>query len=199
MHMAALFYEEAARRFPGADIALPECFSLSGPASASPHGDGAQCGARIREGDVLVNIIIPRINGLYVENERTWLVGEPSPEQRRYYQLAREANEAASAAAITGNPVSAIDAAALRVFERAGVEHLVCHRTGHGIGILGHEYPEDMAFNSRPLLTNEIYSSEPGIYVYGLGGFRIDDMVVVGETPDILTKSSRDINDYIIR
>lgn len=198
MHMASLFYEEAARRFPGDDIILPECFSLAGPASASPHGDGAQCGARIQKGDVLVNIIIPRINGLYVENERTWFAGAPSTDQRRYYALAREANEAASEAAVTGNPVSAIDAAALRVFERAGCEHLVCHRTGHGIGILGHEYPEDMPFNRRALLTNEVYSSEPGIYVYGLGGFRIDDMVIVGPEPEIITKSSRAIEDQIV-
>ena len=198
MQMASLFYEEAARRFPGDDLWLPECFSLTGPASASPHGDGAQCGARIQAGDVLVNIIIPRINGLYVENERTWFVGNPTDDQRRYYALAREANEAASAAAITGNPVSAIDAAALKVFERAGCEDLVCHRTGHGIGILGHEYPEDMSFNGRPLLTNEVYSSEPGLYVYGLGGFRLDDMVVVGAVPEIMTKSSRDIRDQIV-
>jgi Xaa-Pro aminopeptidase len=59
------------------------------------------------------------------------------------------------------------------------------------MGIIGHEYPDDMAFNHRPLLDNEVYSAEPGIYVYGLGGFRLDDSVVTGATPELLTKTPR--------
>ena len=49
--------------------------------------------------------------------------------------------------------------------------------------------PEDMAFNQRPLLDNEVYSAEPGIYAYGIGGFRLDDTVVVGSTPRVLTRT----------
>ncbi|RJF90236.1 aminopeptidase P family protein [Sphingomonas cavernae] len=198
MQMTSLFLEEGALRFPGENLEMLECFTLSGPASASPHGNGARCGYRIQEGDVLVNIIVPRLNGLVIENERTWFAGKPSDDQRRYYEIAREANEAAAHAAVTGQPVKAIDKAALRVFERAGCADLVCHRTGHGMGILGHEFPDDMAFNERPLLTNEVYSAEPGIYVYGLGGFRLDDTVVVGPEPRILTKASRRIEDQIV-
>jgi Xaa-Pro aminopeptidase/Xaa-Pro dipeptidase len=54
------------------------------------------------------------------------------------------------------------------------------------VGLMLHEYPEDMAFNYRPLLAGEVYSSEPGLYVRGVGGFRIDDTVVVGDTPEVL-------------
>jgi Xaa-Pro aminopeptidase len=66
------------------------------------------------------------------------------------------------------------------------------------MGILGHEYPEDMAFNNRALLENEVYSAEPGIYIYGLGGFRMDDTVVVGRSPEILTKAPKDIKSQIV-
>jgi Xaa-Pro aminopeptidase len=191
--MASLMVEEGACRFPGENLEVLRCWTLSGPASSSPHGDGAPCGARIKPGDVLVNIIIPRLNGIVIENERTWFCGTPSSEQVHYFEVARAANEAAVAAAVTGQLVSGIDAAAQAVIERAGCGDLIRHRTGHGMGILGHEFPDDMAFNNRPLQANEVYSAEPGIYVYGLGGFRFDDTVVVGATPEVLTNTPKDI------
>ncbi|AJF00701.1 M24 family metallopeptidase [Pandoraea apista] len=189
--MAALMVTEGAKRFPGENLEVMRCWTLSGPASASPHGDGASCGARISEGDGMVNIVIPRLNGLVIENERTWFCGKPSSEQARFYEVARAANEAAVNAAVTGKPVSGIDAAAQAVIEKAGCGEYIRHRTGHGMGIIGHEYPDDMAFNHRPLLANEVYSAEPGIYVYGLGGFRLDDSVVTGDTPVMLTNTPR--------
>jgi len=189
--MASLWVQEAAERFPGEHFEVIRAWTLSGPASASPHGDGASCGARIKEGDVLVNILIPRLNGLAIENERTWFCGKPSKEQVALWTAAKDANEAAIAAATTGNPVSAIDAAAQAVIEKAGFADYVKHRTGHAIGIVHHEYPEDMAFSHRPLLDNEVYSAEPGIYAYGIGGFRLDDTVVVGSTPRTLTSTPK--------
>ena len=57
-----------------------------------------------------------------------------------------------------------------------------------------HEYPEDMAFNTRPLLAGEVYSSEPGLCVYGLGGFRLDDTVVVGEVPEVMVKTPKTLS-----
>jgi Xaa-Pro aminopeptidase len=189
--MASLFVQEAAERFPGEQFEVVRCWTLSGPASASPHGDGASCGARIREGDVLVNIVIPRLNGLTIENERTWFCGAPDDRKRALWSAARDATNAAIAAAVTGQPVCAIDAAAQSVIERAGFADCIRHRTGHAIGIIHHEYPEDMAFCQRPLLDNEVYSAEPGLYVYGVGGFRIDDTVVVGARPRTLTATPK--------
>ncbi len=189
--MASLFVQEAAERFPGEHFEVIRTWTLSGPASASPHGDGASCGQRIKEGDVLVNIIIPRLNGLAIENERTWFCGKPSAQQVALWTAAKDANEAAVAAAVTGNPVNAIDAAAQAVIEKAGFAEYIKHRTGHAIGVIHHEYPEDMAFSCRPLLDNEVYSAEPGLYVFGLGGFRLDDTVVVGATPRMLTSTPR--------
>lgn len=193
--MASLFVQEAAERFPGEHFEVIRTWTLSGPASASPHGDGASCGQRIKEGDVLVNIIIPRLNGLAIENERTWFCGKPSREQAALWTAAKDANEAAVDAARTGNPVSAIDAAAQAVIEKAGFAQYIKHRTGHAIGVIHHEYPEDMAFSFRPLLDNEVYSAEPGLYVYGIGGFRLDDTVVVGREPRTLTHTPKTL-DY---
>ena len=192
--VAALIAEEAAQRFPGQSFDLMRCWTLSGPASASPHGDGANAGATIAKGDNIVNFVLPRLNGYYVENERTWFVGKPSDMQKRCFDAARAATQAGVAAAKTGNRVCDIDAAALAVIRKAGLDEYVFHRTGHGVGLMLHEYPEDMAFNTRPLLENEVFSCEPGIYVHGLGGFRIDDTVVVGRTPEVLVSTPSDID-----
>ncbi|QOT76854.1 M24 family metallopeptidase [Cupriavidus basilensis] len=189
--MSALMVEEAARRFPGEDFDILKCWTLTGPASASPHGDGAACGARIAAGDTIVNLILPRLNGYYVENERTWFCGKPDERQARCYQVAAEATDAAVAAAVTGRRVCEMDAAAQAVIERAGLGEYIFHRTGHAVGLMLHEYPEDMAFNTRALLAGEVYSAEPGIYVYGLGGFRLDDTVVVGERPEVIVKTPK--------
>jgi len=197
--MTALMAEEAARRFPDENIELAwACCTLSGPASCAPHGNSRSSGARIEKGHGLVNWVIPRLNGLVIENERTWFCGKPSARQVELYEAVLAANEAVCAAIIAGNPVCAIDAAAQAVYERAGVSDLIFHRTGHGLGILGHEFPDDMAFNTRPLLAGEVYSVEPGIYQWGLCGFRIDDTVVVGDVPEILTKSAKDLSSQTI-
>ncbi|TCH97551.1 aminopeptidase P family protein [Roseococcus sp. SYP-B2431] len=198
MSMAALLAEESAVRFPGQHLEIMRCWTLSGPASCAPHGDGRSSGQRIEKGDGLVNIVIPRVNGLVVENERTWFCGKPTPRQAFLFETARAANEAACEAAVSGRPVSGIDAAAQAVIEKAGVADLILHRTGHGMGTMGHEFPEDMAFNHRPLLENEVYSAEPGLYEWGLGGFRHDDTVIVGATPEVITHSPKTLASQVI-
>jgi Xaa-Pro aminopeptidase len=198
MQMAALLAEEGGRRFPGENLEILRCWTLSGPASCAPHGDGRSAGARIERGHGLVNIVIPRLNGLVVENERTWFAGAPNERQRFLFETARAANEAACEATVAGRPVCGIDEAAQAVIEKAGVAHLMLHRTGHGMGTLGHEFPEDMAFNTRALIANEVYSAEPGLYEWGLGGFRLDDSVVVGETPEVLTRAQKDLKSQTI-
>jgi len=195
--LAAMIAEEAARRFPGENVDI-RCMTLSGPASASPHGDGMPTGAAIEQGHGIVNICNVRLNGMMTENERTFFVGKPTNEQATFYETARAANEAGAAAAVAGSPVSGIDAAAQAVIEQAGFGDLILHRTGHGMGVQGHEYPDDMPFCHRPLLAGEVFSVEPGLYVYGLGGFRLDDTVVIGQMPEVITRAPRDIRSNTI-
>lgn len=197
--ISKLMMEEAGRRFPDDRVEV-RLMSLSGKNSASPHGTGADAGETFAVGDGVVNIVIVRMNGLVIENERTLFVGEPREEiQRRAFQAATDACEAAAAQMIAGNPVCSADAAAQQVYEEAGFAEYINHRTGHGIGIAGHEFPEDMPFLQRPFKENEVYSSEPGIYIFGVGGFRHDDTVFVGKKkPEVITKRSKKLEDQIV-
>ncbi len=199
LQIARLIAEEGARRYPEDRLEV-RLFSLSGPASAAPHGTGANCGQRFEKGDGVVNIIICRLNELVVENERTLFVGRPKSDlQRRAFEVATEACEAAAQQMVAGNAVSSADAAAQWVIEKAGLGDNIMHRTGHGMGIAGHEFPEDMPFLHRPFMEREVYSSEPGVYLYGVGGFRHDDTVVVGaKAPEVLTKRSKRLDDQIV-
>ncbi|MFO8060886.1 MAG: Xaa-Pro peptidase family protein [Bacillota bacterium] len=189
----------------GAEM-FPDCrlecrvFSLTGPDSASPHGTGAGSDATIEAGHGIVNIIIVRLNGYVIENERTWIVGEPTEVQAAAFNAAEKATVAAASKMVAGNRVSEIDAAAQAEIEAAGFGENIRHRTGHGIGIAGHEFPDDVAFNHRPLVAGEVWSAEPGIYIYGVGGFRHDDTVIVGETePEVVTRWSKNLADQTIK
>jgi Xaa-Pro aminopeptidase/Xaa-Pro dipeptidase len=100
---------------------------------------------------------------------------------------------------VAGEPLCEVDAAAQAVIEQAGLGRYIIHRTGHGIGIAGHEEPADMAFNPRPLLAGEVLSSEPGIYIYGLGGFRHDDTVIVGlNGPEVVTTTTLALEEMVL-
>ena len=191
--------DEAARRHPEDRFEI-RIRSSSGAYSCAPHGSGADCGAAFEQGDGVVNILVFRLNGLVVESERTLFVGKPKNDlQIRAFNAAHEACVAAAGQMVAGNPVASADAAAQWVIERAGFGDNIMHRTGHGVGIIGHEYPEDMAYLHRPFQEREVFSCEPGIYIYGLGGFRHDDTVVVGATePEILTKRSKRLEDQIV-
>jgi len=195
--VAARLVQEAAGRFPGQQVEIM-CKSLSGPSSAAPHGSGAETGATVATGHVMVICVFIRVNGLMVENERTWFCGKPDDQQRNAFQAARDAQEAAIAELVPGRPVSAFDAAAQSVLQRAGYGQCVIHRSGHGIGLAGHEFPDDTAFNQRPLLEHEVFSAEPGIYIYGVGGFRHDDTVIVADPPEPVTRHSKDIASQTI-
>ena len=192
-----LMTAEGARRFPDAKIEI-RVFSLTGPASASPHGTGGDAGLKIEKGHGIVNITVVRLNGLVTENERTYFVGKPSRKQAEAFRVATEAQEMAIAHMVAGQPLAEVDAAAQRVIEEAGYGDYIVHRTGHGIGIAGHEWPEDMSWNPRPLLPCEVLSAEPGVYIYGLGGFRHDDTVIVHDEPEVVTKASKRLEDQTI-
>ncbi|MBI3512678.1 MAG: aminopeptidase P family protein [Proteobacteria bacterium] len=191
--IAAATMVEAAARVPDEDFQILKFMTLSGPAGASPHGDGAQTGARVLAGAPAVVACNVRLNGLSVEDQRTFACGQPGADVIRLIDAARHATEAGLAAAVAGAPLSGIDQTACGVIERAGFGRYILHRTGHGIGVATHEFPEDMGFNPRPLIADEVMVVEPGIYVPGLGGFRYVDMAVVGATPDRLTHAPSDL------
>lgn len=140
-----------------------------------------------------------RLNRYGVENERNYIVGKPTEKQRKIFEVMKEAQMKATEMCVEGNRLSDIDSAAQAVIESAGYGDYIFHRTGHGIGLGGHEYPDDMAYNHRPLKAGMVLSSEPGIYIYGYGGFRHSDTVIVGKNkPEVATKFTKELEGLTI-
>ena len=109
---------------------------------------------------------------------RCVVTGEPSPEMSEVYSVLHEAQAAGVAAGHEGTPAEAVDAAARSVIEDAGYGEWFIHRTGHGIGVEEHEDPYIVSGNRGPLVAGNAYSVEPGIYLPGRFGFRLEDIVV---------------------
>ena len=152
----------------------------SGPNAASPHH--APADRELRPGDVVVVDIGGTMPSGYCSDcTRTYAIGEPPPDFLRYYQVLREAQEAACAAVAPGATAEAVDAAAREPITAAGYGAYFMHRTGHGIGLESHEDPYIVSGNTRPLEPGHAFSIEPGIYP-GPHGARIEAIVVC--TPD---------------
>ncbi len=165
----------------------------SGPHGASPHHEA---GSRvIREGDAVVLDFGGRLAGYHSDITRTFFVGEPPARFREVYAVVRAAQEAGVAAAGPGVPAEEVDRAARRVITAAGFGPFFMHRTGHGIGLEEHEAPYIVEGNGRPLEPGMAFSVEPGVYLPGEFGVRLEDVVVV--TPDgaeRLNAASRDLH-----
>ncbi|MGH2548593.1 MAG: M24 family metallopeptidase, partial [Thermomicrobiales bacterium] len=171
----------------------------TGVDTACPHSPGGNAGRKISKGDSIICNVILRINGLIIEDERTFIVGQPSADQVHYMDAMTRAQQAAIDAMIEGNKIAEIDAAAQQVHEEAGTSKYLFHRSGHGIGIGGHEYPDDTAYNYRSLKAGMVFSAEPAVFVRGLGGFRHSDTVIVGrEKPELATNYSKKLEDLIV-
>ncbi|WP_051265043.1 M24 family metallopeptidase [Nakamurella lactea] len=153
----------------------------SGPNGASPHHEASD--RVIQQGDpVVIDIGGPSPAGYFSDCTRTYSVGAPAdPEFGRVYEIVRTAQAAGVAAAVAGATCASADAAARTVIERAGYGEYFVTRTGHGIGLEVHEHPYLVAGNEQPLEPGMTFSVEPGIYLPGRFGVRIEDIVVVDE------------------
>jgi len=187
-----------AQRHP-AELIEVRASGVAGEDSICPHNSGANSGRALRPGDSVLSVVVLRINGYGVENERTYVIGPSSADQRRYFEVMSKAQHAAIAVMTEGHVVAEIDAVAQAVHNEAGTSEYLYHRAGHGIGIAGHEYPDDTAFNYRPLRAGMVFSSEPALFVPGLGGFRNSDTVIVGpDAPEPVTRFTKRLDDLII-
>jgi Xaa-Pro dipeptidase len=149
----------------------------SGPHSANPHhtpGDRA-----FERGDLVVLDGGARVDGYCSDITRTFAVGEPSPEARTIYDTVLRANRAGFAAVRPGASGATIDAAARQVIDESGYGAQFVHRTGHGLGIEIHEPPYLHSGEPTPLREGTTFTVEPGVYVAGVGGVRIEDNVVI--------------------
>lgn len=152
----------------------------SGPHGADPHH---ACSAReLRAGDIVVVDIGGTYEpGYHSDSTRTYSIGEPSPEVVQQYSVLQRAQRAAVDAVRPGVTAEQVDAAARNVLAEAGLGEYFVHRTGHGIGLSVHEEPYIVAGNDVPLAAGMAFSVEPGIYLPGRWGARIEDIVIVTE------------------
>ena len=151
----------------------------SGPNGASPHHELSD--RVIEPGDpVVVDIGGTTAEGYCSDSTRTYLAGgAPEPELAACHEVVAAAQEAAVRAVRPGVTAQAVDAAARDLITAAGYGEAFVHRTGHGIGLETHEDPYVVAGNTMPLEPGMAFSIEPGIYLPGRHGVRIEDIVVV--------------------
>ncbi|MDA8202846.1 MAG: Xaa-Pro peptidase family protein [Chloroflexi bacterium] len=169
----------------------------SGPNSASPHHEAS--GRVIRPGEPIVLDIGGSCGGYGSDTTRTlWVTGDvgigPGPEFLRLYDVLQRAQALATDAVAPGVPAERIDAIGRNAIAEAGFGPAFTHRIGHGIGLEEHEDPYLVAGNGEPLQSGYAFSVEPGIYLEGRYGARIEDIVVCGAAgPDVLNETARDL------
>ncbi len=162
-----------------------------GPNSANPHASPSD--RPIGLGEYLLFDWGVYVDGYASDITRTFPVGDMEPEMRDIYALVQEANTAGRAAVRPGATCSQVDAAARRVIEEGGYGDRFTHRTGHGLGLQVHEPPFIVAGNETVLEPGMTFTVEPGIYLPGRGGVRIeDDVVVTADGCESLTTFARD-------
>ncbi len=165
---------------------------VAGPNSADPHAGPSD--RPVQNGDFLTIDFGAIVDGYPADLTRTFVVGEPTEKQREMYDAVLRANKAGRRAIRPGIPAEDIDRAARQVIEAAGYGEFFIHRTGHGLGLEVHEPPYIVEGNTKPVVQGAVFTIEPGVYIPGLGGVRIeDDVLVTVDGADCLTSFSRDL------
>src|SRR5688572_20924834 len=163
-----------------------------GPNAANPHASPTE--RKLQAGDLLVVDWGATYDGYISDLTRTFAVGEVDEEYRKIHEIVQEANAAGRAAARPGVPCANVDKAARDVIEKSGYGTYFTHRTGHGIGMEGHEEPYMRGDNMQLLEPGMAFTVEPGIYLPNRNGVRIEDNVVITEAgADILSDMPREI------
>jgi len=175
---------------------------LVGEYSALPHGTIQP--QKIREGTIILIDGGCTVEGYKSDISRTFVVGgNPPDKMKKVFDIVHRAQEAALKVAKPGVPCEAVDAAARKVIEDAGYGpgyKFFTHRVGHGIGMDGHEWPYLVKGNSRPLEPGMTFSDEPGIYIKGEFGVRLeDDMVITADGAELFTGQSKSLDQPFVK
>jgi Xaa-Pro dipeptidase len=174
---------------------------LLNEASALPHGSDKP--QSVREGSVILIDTGCKVHGYSSDISRTWVHGEPTKHQREVWETVKRGQEIALETAKIGAPVGDIDIAVRRHYEGLGWARDyglpgTSHRTGHGIGMDGHEPPNLMRADRTPLEAGMCFSDEPGIYIPGEFGVRMEDCWhMTDEGPKLFTALAKSIDDPI--
>jgi len=158
----------------------------SGPRSADPHSGAGH--RRLQSGDLLWVDVGAVVDGYCGDITRTVAVGEVDPELLRVLDVVSHAQRLAIAAVRPGVTAASIDAVARSAIAEAGLGAYFTHRTGHGLGLQEHEPPYIVDGNEEPLQVGMAFTVEPGIYLPGRGGARMeDDVLVTADGAEVLT------------
>lgn len=165
----------------------------SGPNGSMPHYSGDQ--RVIQEQDVIILDMGCRYKSYCSDTSRTFFVGEPTQEMRDIYEIVRRAQAAGEAAVQPGATGEDVDRAARKVIIDAGYGKYFFNRVGHGVGIAVHENPFIIEGNKKPLRPGNVFSVEPGIYIEGKFGMRVENLVAVKPdgTAEALNKTTREM------
>lgn len=174
----------------GAEADAFEPIVASGVRGCLPH---ARAGTkRIKQGELVTLDFGCRLSGYHSDLTRTIAVGKPGPELRRIYQTVRDAQQRAVEAAKAGMMAKDLDAVARTWIKKTGFGRFFTHSLGHGLGLQVHEGPRVSAKSPDRLQAGNVITVEPGVYVPGVGGVRIeDDIVIRNGTAETLTTSPR--------
>ena len=163
----------------GAEALSFETIAVSGANGSMPHGVPGD--RRVQKGDFITMDYGAVVDGYHSDMTRTVALGCVSEEQRLVYNTVLKAQQAAIDVMLEGVSGKQADAAARDVITAAGYGEYFSHSTGHGVGVEIHEYPYVSYANEKPLCEGNVITSEPGIYLPGKFGVRIEDMILVGK------------------
>jgi Xaa-Pro aminopeptidase len=187
----ALEIDQAIRRAGGDDLSFESIVAFGENAAEPHHRPGHRV---LEEGDVITLDIGALYGGYHADFTRTVAFGEPAAELRKIHDVVREAQQAAIDAVSPGVSGGAIDAVARSTIEDAGYGDRFTHGLGHGVGLEVHEGPSFTRGGVDAIPVGAVVTVEPGIYLPGLGGVRIEDMIEVTEDGAIvLGTSTRDL------
>jgi Xaa-Pro aminopeptidase len=168
-------------RLHGADDRSYQTIVASGPEHAArPHHEATR--RTIVEGDTVIIDVGALVDGYHSDMTRSYVIGEPTAEQREIYALVEASHAAGIAALRAGITARELDAVCRDLFAEAGRADWYLHGTGHGVGLEIHEPPFHSPASEEVLVAGNVVTVEPGLYRVGFGGIRIEDLLVVTET-----------------
>ncbi len=173
----------------GAGVAFPPIV-VSGSRSARPHGVPSE--KKLEPGDFLTIDFGATVDGYHSDITRTYVVQEASERQRKMYEKVLEAQVAACAALKPGSDGRDIDRLARDILAEADLEQYFGHGLGHGLGLEVHDPGRLSPTTSQPIEDGQVWTVEPGVYIEGFGGVRIeDDVLVTAHGPELLTSAPK--------